>query len=543
MSALVFIWRCRLRNSLRQLIHQPAKLVAAILFTLFLGAAFVFSILDMLGEVQETAPAAVAGSGEGGLVLVEGILLLLVLIITTSSLWTGTKQGGLTFSEADTHFLFTAPVSPQAVLIYSLVSTLGSLLVSTIFMFYQLPNLYSAGLRGFSLLAVFIGWFLMLVVTQIASMLVFLIVQAKPALRRPLQAAVIALPLATLAVLLATLPWDALRASPGNPLTLATCIDSALASPALRFLPLVGWLQALLRATIHGLDPTAVFAVALLALSTVLMIIAIRRSEADYYEDAAARVIVLAERQKNVEKGQISGRRYSVRRQGIGPGDGAVAFYHKHRREFGRQRPAIMGVMNLVYLAALGLTAWTLRGEDVPALAAALILVLVSWAILYWHGLALPLTDELSNPLFFTAPLAPLAKLVHSTRFTFLRIAIDLAPAWLAAAIIAGLGPAELFLGVVLAWSFSLPLTGGQIVALRLLGSIASTFESIIAMLLSGLAVAVPLACGITALVLSFAGQLTAARVFALLVPVSGAAAYGIGLLFGIQILERGSLR
>ncbi|MDI9498189.1 MAG: putative ABC exporter domain-containing protein [Bacillota bacterium] len=543
MSALVFIWRCRLRNSLRQLIHQPAKLVPAIFFTVFLGIAFVFSIRDMLSEAQDAAPATVAGSGSGGLILVEGILLLLVLFISTSSLWTGTKQGGLTFSEADTHFLFTAPVSPQAVLIYSLVSTLGSLLVSTVFMLYQLPNLYSAGLRGLSLLLVFVGWFVMLAVTQIASMLVFLIVQAKPELRRPLQTVIIALPFVTLAAILAALPGGSIRSSLGNPLTLAFYADKALGSTTLRLLPLVGWLHALLRAAIRGFDTTAVIAVVLLALSTVLMILAIRYSEADYYEDAAARVTVLAERQKKAEKGHLPARRYAVRRQGIGRGDGAVAFYHKHRREFSRLRPAVLGIMNLVYLAALGATAWMLRQEEVPAPAGSLILVLVSWLILYWHGLSLPLTDELTNPLFFTAPVAPLSKLVQSTRFCFLRMVIDLAPAWLAAGIIARLGPAGLVLGFVLSWSLSLPLIGSQIVALRLLGSITSTFESIITMLISGLAVTPPIASCIAALVLAFTENPGIAWIPALLVPVTGAAAFGIGLLFGVQILERGSLR
>ncbi|MDI9469783.1 MAG: putative ABC exporter domain-containing protein [Bacillota bacterium] len=543
MNALVFIWRCRLRNSLRQLIHQPAKLVPALLFTLFLGIAFVFSVFDMFKEAQDAAPATVAGSGDGGLVLVEGILLVLVLLITTTSLWTGTKQGGLTFSEADTHFLFTAPISPQAVLIYSLVSTLGSLLVSTIFMFYQLPHLYNAGLRGFSLLAVFFGWFVMLAVSQIASMLLFLIVQAKPELRRPLQGAILALPLATIVLVLLALPWDTLRSSLENPLAFAAFADRALSSPTLRLLPLVGWLHSLLRITIRGFDLTGIIALILLAISTVLMIVAIRHSEADYYEVAAARVVELAERVKKTEKGQNPDRRYSVGHQGIGPGEGAVAFYHKHLREFRRLRPAFVGIMNLVYLAVLAPTAWILQNENVSAPASALILVLVCWLILYWHGLSLPLNDELTNPLFFTSPIAPQAKLVQATRFSLLRIVIDVAPAWLVAGIVAGLNPAAIAIGFVLAWSLCLPMIGGQIIALRLLGSISSTFESIITMLITGTAMTPALALAIIALALSFAGQLTAAWVLALLVPLAAAAAYGIGILFGVQILERGSLR
>ena len=542
MSALFFIWRRRIINSIRTLVRKPAKLVLSIFVVLMLLVGGVFSFIAVTRDVASAAPVTIGGSGGGSLTLVRLLILFLLSLVAASAMWTGTKHGGVMFTAPDAQFLFPSPLAPQTILAYGLVATLAQLVMSTFFMAYQIPNLYRAGLRGSQIGGIFIIWFVGAAASHVMGMLVYLVIQLRPQLRRVAQALIIALPLATVAVILQSLPQALLAGRFSSPMELISIAERSLDAPLLRLIPIIGWLHALVGAAMHGFKPLDWLALVLLVASVFLALIAIWRIPTDYYEDALAQADQLAARQEMAKEGRIVARKYRVRRTGLGAGEGASTFFYKHLLEFRRTRPYLVGIMHAVYLAVLIFVAIQLRDPEATSSGVVRVLILsaVAWFILFWHGMAMPLAYELDAIVYHLAPLAPLQKIWQATRFGLLRIAFDLLPAWLAVSIVLRLNPLIAVVGFIAAWSSCLAINGSQMVSLRLLGSSKTGFAAMLYMMIESIALGPGVICLALAIVQALQGREAAALLLACLIPIAHAAVYGIGLLFGVQVLERG---
>ena len=223
----------------------------------------------------------------------------IVLVILVFSVLTADKSGSSIFLMADVNLLFPAPMKPQAVLLFRLVMQAASSLLLTIYLVFQIPNLImNLGLGVGAALSMLGAWFFALVYSKLISVLLYTLCASHPALKKRLRPALFAV----LAVIAGAYLVTASQAE-GGYFAAAVRLFNA---PAGWYIPIWGWLKALVMAGFDGAAlPAALFAVALLA-GAVALIVIIQHIPADFYEDAMARSAETAELQQAAAEGNAA---------------------------------------------------------------------------------------------------------------------------------------------------------------------------------------------------------------------------------------------
>ncbi|HVU24042.1 MAG TPA: putative ABC exporter domain-containing protein [Opitutus sp.] len=163
-------------NSLKNLVlsrlrrlRQPKYLVGAIV-----GAAyFYFVIFRGAGHSHSRGPRPVVMSLDGSSVSAESMVLVLslgalALLVVFVFMWVlPSQKPGLPFTEAETSFLFPAPVTRRTLIHYKLLSSQLSVLLQSV-LFAALFN--NRGLVGGRALNVIVGWWLILTLVNLHYM-------------------------------------------------------------------------------------------------------------------------------------------------------------------------------------------------------------------------------------------------------------------------------------------------------------------------------------------------------------------------------------
>src|SRR5699024_1237953 len=96
---------------------------------------FLFSVLGKsdieVGEVESFADIR----------LLYSILVAFVALVSYSSVSSGLSKGSTLFNMADVGMLFPSPVSSIKILFYGLIKQMGTTLIASIFILFQLGNL------------------------------------------------------------------------------------------------------------------------------------------------------------------------------------------------------------------------------------------------------------------------------------------------------------------------------------------------------------------------------------------------------------------
>ena len=241
----------------------------------------------------ETLSMTVHEAGE----CVAALVLLALLLFFVLSAQTG---GGKLFLMADVNLLFASPMKPQSVLLFRLVTKLGLLLILTIYLgACYMPLLLDSGLvdaAGEMLL--FLVWFLAIAYCQLLQVLTYTLTATHPERSRRLRPILYGICLAALAGYAAF--W---RAAGSNPLGAAVRF---LSLPALRVVPVWGWLKGMTAALFAGNYVGSLLWAALSAVGLVLLVFLIWHLKADFYEDAMTKSEEVAALQQAVkEKGSL----------------------------------------------------------------------------------------------------------------------------------------------------------------------------------------------------------------------------------------------
>ena len=157
MKALLYLLRKTIQNALKELVKKPVALIPY----LVIAGLLIFSATMTSGE-----PAGEVRNLNAYAAIVNGVFLL----IFCTSLLQGLKQGMALFSMADVNLLFTAPVNPRKILIYGVVRQAGILVLASVCMLAQYPNLrMNCGLGGEAVAGLMIGYILVGVFCQLFS--------------------------------------------------------------------------------------------------------------------------------------------------------------------------------------------------------------------------------------------------------------------------------------------------------------------------------------------------------------------------------------
>lgn len=367
-----------------------------------------------------------------------------VLAVFLFSVWRSDKSGSQIFLMADVNLLFSAPMKPQSVLMFRLMLQIFLLLFAGVYMGFQIPNLVlNAGLKIATAVLLVAAWIMVIVYSQLISVLVYTVTSTHTNLKRyisPFVLAVIALIGGSFYLYKSTSGLGTFDAA-----------NAFFNGGYANWIPIVGWIKGMVVFSMQEKLGMSFVCLGLLVVGIVVITVAVWQIKADFYEDAMAGSMEREERMaaaRNSRMGFAAKRKKDrgdrVSRDGLW-GSGAQMFYTK--AVYNRFRFGILKVFTKTSLFYIGLA----------VLFSAFLVFAVKTRNFYVVGLGLcglvfframgnPLSSDMEKTYFTTIPASSYSKVFWSALGGTVNCALDLLPAvaisavFLRASVITALG-------------------------------------------------------------------------------------------------------
>ena len=294
---------------------------------------------DAAGEDEEIVDSEVIEEEEPGIQeqlgiepmeLVELIVGGVILAVFVFGAISADKNGSRIFLPADVNLLFASPMKPQSVLLFRLMTQLGTSILASVYILFQLPNLVlNLGLSIWVALAMIAVWCLTLVMSKLVQILLYTVCSTHVKLKKHLRNGIYAFLLVLAGAYL--MYW---KASGDSYLGAAVSFFNGSVS---RFIPLWGWLKGFCMFAIEGNIAGLLMSLVAIILGGILLTYIIWHVKADFYEDAMAKSEETAEllAAAQSEKAGVTvirrkkDRSDKLRRDGMQHGSGANVFFYK----------------------------------------------------------------------------------------------------------------------------------------------------------------------------------------------------------------------
>lgn len=367
--------------------------------------------------------------------LIVGGVILAVFVFQAIS---ADKNGSRIFLPADVNLLFASPMKPQSVLLFRLMTQLGTSILVSVYLLFQLPNLVlNLGLSIWVALAMIATWCLTIVIGKLLQILLYTVCSTHVKLKKSLRNGIYAFLLVLAGAYL--MYWKASGDS-----YLAAAADFFNGSVS-RFIPLWGWLKGFCMFAIEGNVAGLLMSLAAIIVGGVLLTYIIWHVKADFYEDAMAKSEETAEllAAAQSEKAGVTvirrkkDRSDKLRRDGMQHGSGANVFFYKAM--YNRFRFAHFGIFTktsetylFAAVAVSVLCRFVIQAEG-------LIPVMLTLGVLtFFRAMGNPLEQDTQMDHFLLIPESTWHKLFWSLMGGTANCFLDLLPAVIVAALLLG---------------------------------------------------------------------------------------------------------
>ncbi len=436
---------------------------------------------DMPEEEGESLSMSISPTALAELIA-GGMILFLFCFEAVSA----DKNGSKIFLPADVNLLFPSPMKPQSVLMFRLATQLGTALLATFYIVFQLPNLMlNLGLSGWDAGAILVTWFCAILIGKLLQVLLYTVCSTHAGFKKHLRHGVY-----TVLLLLVGSFLVFFKASGLDALSAA---DKFFNPAFSRWIPFWGWLKGLTVFVMEGSWAGAGICLWLLILGCVGVVYFIWHINADFYEDAMAKSEETAALMERAKSEKTSGtaatgrrkkeRKSSLRRDGLNHGWGASVYFHKTM--YNRFRFAHFGfltkTMETYLVAGLGMAA-VLRfyfGTTNP-----LGVVLSLGVLVFFRAMADPLAEDTGLDYFRLIPESTWQKLFYSLLGGTVSCLLDLLLPLLGASAILMVNPLELLKWLPLIVSVDFYATSMvTLIDLSIPASIGKTIKQLITIL------------------------------------------------------------
>ncbi|MBQ9842607.1 MAG: CPBP family intramembrane metalloprotease [Oscillospiraceae bacterium] len=370
--------------------------------------------------------------------LVELIVGGVILAVFAFGAISADKNGSRIFLPADVNLLFASPMKPQSVLLFRLMTQLGTSILASVYLLFQLPNLVlNLGLSIWVALAMIAVWCLTIVMSKLVQILLYTVCSTHVKLKKHLRNGIYAFLLVLAGAYL--MYW---KASGDSYLGAAAGFFNGSVS---RFIPLWGWLKGFCMFAIEGNIAGLLMSLAAIVVGGILLTYIIWHVKADFYEDAMAKSEETAEllAAAQSEKAGVTvirrkkDRSDKLRRDGMGQGSGANVFFHKAM--YNRFRFAHFGIFTktsetylFAAVAVSVLCRFVIQAEG-------LIPVMLTLGVLtFFRAMGNPLEQDTQMDHFLLIPESTWHKLFWSLMGGTANCFLDLLPAVIVAALLLG---------------------------------------------------------------------------------------------------------
>lgn len=410
MSAIIYMWRCTIKNYFKTALKKPAVLIPYIVLAALLVLSFAsMSIIHTIGERKIAQYSA--------------ILFGFYMLIAVISIFSGTKRGANIFSMADVNYIFTSPIAPDKALISGVLKQSAILFLASLFLIMQYPNMRNMlGLDVLALIGLMLSYFLLGLNTNILAALLYSFCSKSPS-RRQLVTRGMTACIAVIVVI------AVLAGKNSNDITGA--LLNVFGSRLWHIFPIVGWSSGL-AASLADYD--FLMAALFLALSigtTLALTRLLRRSDMDFFEDVliAAELHQQLKQSANNSKGFVSTaevRSNAKRVSGTLRGSGASAIVYRIFREQSRSKAWLLDTSSATAAGAPLLCMVFVGSVSFADVGLWPLISMTAWLLLV-AGMKSKFTKELSDHVLYMIPAKPFAKLLAIFCPELIKIALDAA--------------------------------------------------------------------------------------------------------------------
>jgi membrane protease YdiL (CAAX protease family) len=342
------------------------------------------------------------------------------------------KNGAAIFLPADVALLFTSPMKPQAVLAFRTMCTIGLVLLTSVYMLFQIPNLViNVGLSIWQALSILLAWFFVFLFGQLIKIFLYTLCSTKLYLKKYITPGILGIiGIAGIGYIVFHVLHDM------SPLESAVAFFN---SPVSRYIPIWGWTKGIVGASFDNSLSSALIFTGLNILAASLIVGITWRIKADFYEDAMAKseetAAILRDAQ---ERGSLAGRSRKkdrsekLLRDAFNKGQGASVFYYKSM--YNRRRFAIAAVFtktSITYIAvAVLISVLFLRvftGSEYGQIA----VVMALGVMVFYRTLGNPLESDTKSQYFALIPEPIGKKVFYSLLGSCVNSILDVIPALL----------------------------------------------------------------------------------------------------------------
>ena len=447
MKALPYLYLTTLKNRIRSFFHKPAYWIVTLVMAGLLGF-----VIFAGGQKVNTAIRPIQE--------LYAILSALFIVLFAYTAYRGVNRGTTLFSLADIHLLFPAPLKPQRILLYGLVKQMGTSLTVGLFLLFQYSWIHQQyGVPLSFLLLTLAGYGLTLFLGQLTAMTLYCTTHNSEKKRKTAKAALLSLcGLAALYVLLPVFSNASVWMEAGA---------GQLSRLPMLLFPVGGWMRALVAGVWGAQWAQVIWSLGLTFAYTAAGIALLGRLQTDFYEDVLKATETLHQTLTLKREGKVQEilpENVKVGRTGLNRGEGAAAYYYKHRLESRRARRFLLDTMSTVMLLASLAFAFIMRGEGLlPAFAFATYMQLFTVSSGRW-------VKELTRPYIYLLPETSFRKLIHCLRESTLGFVLEAVLLMIPMGLMLKLPPLEIAVAVLARVSFSLLFVAGNLLVEKLFG-------------------------------------------------------------------------
>ena len=339
---------------------------------------------------------------------------------------TGDKNGSSIFCMADVNLLFSAPMKPQSVLAFRLTAKVGTALLASLYLLFQLPNLASSlSLSVPFVLSLLAAWFNVLIYGRLISVLVYTVASTHANLKKYVTPAVYGT-----AALIALSFY--LYYSSHSEADLVETAFSFFNSPVSHYIPVWGWIKWMPILMYNGNSILSLLLFALLLSVAAVFVIIIWNIKADFYEDAMSKSEELAEKLSNASEGRsvkrTRDRTEKLRRDGLKNGAGASVYFFKAM--YNRFRFAYFGIITktcITYTLIACCAAFVMT--QILNVQYFIVILMIFGIVVFYRALANPSGTDVEKHFFWIIPCESFPKISYMLLGGTLCSLLDIIPA------------------------------------------------------------------------------------------------------------------
>lgn len=471
-NALGYLLRTKIHNQIIGFFKKPIRIIYIVVFIAFI-------VMTLVGGKSgaEEADRVIRDISE----LTAGLNALLILIFTTT-FYSGLNNGGTFFKMADVNFLFPSPLNKRNILFYALIQQIGTSMLIGLFILFQYTMLHvSYNLSYFGLLLIFVVYSLTVFLSQTTAMFLYTFVSDSD--KKKFTAKTI-----LFAVIFALLAYIGFHVLQNKNDIVKGLAEAGNSLPVLLF-PFAGWMGGFVGNILKGSFIQSGLWMILSAAGFTAMLVAMSKSKRDYYEDVLATTETMQSAISAAKEGvtpEATPRVIKVGKTGLGKGEGPSVFFYKHLLENRRASKIVFSPMALIFMImTIVFALFSKKAGILPSFAFSIYMMIFTVALGRFNR-------ELTKPYIYLVPEPPLKKMIYALAETLPTELLESVIVMIPVSVIVGANALECIMCIVARVSFAALFIASSVMIERIWGGSLSKVIGMLIYLLIDILLAAP---------------------------------------------------